>query len=446
MIISQPFRALIFLISLLIVGCVPVQPPKLPDAQATANSANSTIYTQALQDLNLLLEVYFPPNMGKQYYYVRSIGDATNLSQTGEIPRQIDDLVRSAFGELQNKIHILEHYTQDDILHMEAEQKMIGLGQIGMADVSGKVVRPTANFIVSGSISTYDRNLESSSSGGNVMGGIGGGLARSDISASASSGSGKSRIGITLRVAKSDGVSLPGRFGGDMDLWYAKSGSDFGFSIAGIGFGYNSEGMAVQGRHEALRMLADLSVVQIIGRTQSLPYWRVPADVSNYGKIFAEDSIVIRNWQNEYNFKLNFAVSGTALPEQFGSPLIAHMQAACIANGDDAIVVNDRVDDPAFQAALTRFADKYQIQERANRQYPAYPSFEMFKALELNRVLDSAWASRAWTALAERKAQPAKPAVTKNTADTGQNTDKKSQPEGSSRQPSGNFDKVFEDF
>ena len=48
--------------------------------------------------------------------------------------------------------------------------------------------------------------------------------------------------------------------------------------------------------------------------------------------------------------------------------------------------------DAQTQAALDRFADKFGVKNRS------YPNYEMFKALEMHRLLDRGAASAAWAA------------------------------------------------
>ena len=73
------------------------------------------------------------------------------------------------------------------------------------------------------------------------------------------------------------------------------------------------------------------------------------------------------------------------------------MQAACIACGDNSVAVTGQLDS-ATRTAFERFAKKYGVRSRT------WPSFELFKALELNRLLDRNVSSAAWAAYAAYKA------------------------------------------
>ena len=366
---------------LFVSGCVQPGPPKLPDTQPeVANKWNTTKYSRALSDMNILLDVYLPPEQNAIFYYIKPIYDKTNISSTGgEIPNDMGDIVRASFGDIHNKIRILEQYTADD-------QAQVLVAREKGIYTSEQAVRPNPDFIISGSISIFDRGLESVSRTPKMMGNS---LGAVDVDASTQKEMTKSHLGVILLVSNREGVSFPGRFGGEMDVWNGKDGVDVGFAIKGIGFGYAAQGVAIQGRHQALQLISDLSAVQIVGRTLSLPYWRVPLNQTTASsKIYDEDEIVYRDWQ-----VLDY------LPKLADGSLISSMQAACIANGDDSVRVNGHADDPVFQNALARFADKYQVREQVNRQYGQYPSFELYKALELNRILDRNRAALAWNAL-----------------------------------------------
>lgn len=359
-----------------ISACNPVK-PKLPELKAEA--VITTNYTTALSDLNTVLEVYLPQDYPTVYYYVKPITDATGISQQGgEIPHDITALVRDAVSQVYHRVRYVEQYDESDIVHMQAETLIRQAGRLQSA-MRG-AVRPVADFTISGRISQFDRNLESTSSSAHGMGSFGEGLSRTDINASIESSSRISRLSVSFQVYDSGGISMPGKFGASTEVGFAKNGVDIGFAIFGNGFGFGSQATAMHGRHLALQMMSELSVVQIIGRTLTIPYWRVGA----VRKIFDEDRLVIDSWRKEYD---NMIRDGM---------IISFMQSQCIANGDKSIVVNGNIDG-ITQSVFNNFADKYGIKNRV------YPNFAMFKALEMNRLLDRSTATAAWAAYAAYK-------------------------------------------
>ena len=181
---------------------------------------------------------------------------------------------------------------------------------------------------------------------------------------------------------------MPGKYGASMEVQYAKNGVDIGFAIFGNGLGFGSEATAMHGRHLALQMMTEFSVVQIIGRSLNIPYWRV----GEGHKIFTPDRLVLNEWRSQY--------------ESMGPLLIPFMQSQLIACGESSVVVTGHLDEQT-RDALDRFAEKHGVRNRI------YPNFEIFKALEENRLLDRGAASMAWSAYNAYKggARPSTPAA-----------------------------------
>lgn len=364
------------LIPLAIIGCKKPEVPTL--APMEVSSPSKTIYTNALKDLDTLLRVYTASADFDQsnmvYYHVKPIVDQTGISSSGEIPYNITTLVRDAIAQLSHNVRYVEMYDASDEQHLRVEDHLSSTGRI-KAYVSGKE-RPSANFTITGAITIFDRNLQSTSdqTKGTLSFGQGSGNTQADASIKHSSSF--SRLGVSFHIYEPNGVSLPGKFGGEMDVWLAKNTNDFGFAISGTGIGYAAEAVAMHGRHTALKMLTEFSVVQIIGNTMSVPYWRIGGEKN----IFQEDAHVLKNWRLYYNILNSDPYNKT--------PLIAFMQAQCIANGDDSVVINGAFDN-ATQQSLIRFAKKYQVRTSAL-------SYELFEALERNRLLDVELADETW--------------------------------------------------
>lgn len=378
---------LLGILPLSLTGCITAKPPTLPDMRV--ERPVESLYTTALQDLDTILQVYYPPDARMVYYYVKPINDATGLSGTGEIPMNITTMVRDAVSQISYKVRYVEQYDLSDQVHLQVEQMLKNTSKIRTEGYQH--LRPNADYTIAGSISMFDRNLQSSSDEARAMAAVGGGDYQAQLDASAKSSANFSRLGVSFNVFLENGVSVPGRFGGEMDVWLAKNSRDIGFSIRGVGLGFGAEATAMHGRHMALRMLTEFSVVQIIGNTLNVPYWRVGRGRT----IFQEDAHVINAWRSEFQ-------SYMSQPER----LIAYMQAQCIANGDNSVHVTGVLDETT-RAAFERFARQYHVGSGAL-------SFALYKALELNRKLDPGVASRAWAAYNAYKnggALPAAPAV-----------------------------------
>lgn len=414
--------------SIAIAGCAP-QTPQLEEMAPTVQS--SSRYVSALQDMNTILEVYLPPDYGTRFYHIKSIRDFTGISKTTEIPPDITPLVRDALSQIHYKVRHIEQYTQEDATQLNVENAMSGLQRVKVIPNTG--IRTSPHYTIAGSISQFDRNLSSTSANRSITGEAGGGTGRVSVSASNSNAASISRLGVSFSVYDRHGISCPGKFGGTVDVAFAKNGVDLGFAIYGTGIGFAKEATAMHGRHQALQMLAELSVIQIVGRTMTIPYWRAGAEAN----IFDVDPLVIENMKSEFQSTIDDGV------------IVPFTQMQCIANGDDTVSVTGSLDEATF-ASLGRLADKYNVKDRS------FPNFELYCALELNKLLDTSVSHRAWAAYnafkagvvptATPKATPAqqKPARTPSSAPSKPNL-KKATPKPSAPAPSSpDYDSALE--
>lgn len=359
---------------LILTGCGrhPMR-PILPDMEASTPLQSQ--YSQALAELNTVLQVYLPPEYPNTYYYVKPITDATGASGSAEVQDDITVLVRDAISQVHHKVRYVEQYDTSDITHLQAEIMLRQAAKLRVMPAGG--LRPNADFTISGRISQFDRNLTSSSTRVSGTGEFGSGDGRTNLSGNGEMGFRSARAAIALNVYDASGVSVPGRFGASMQLEYGKNGIDLGFAILGTGFGLGAEATAMHGRQYAMQMMAELSVVQLLGRTLTIPYWRVGAT----SKLFHEDPLVVNEWRV---FFVQMIREGLLVP---------FMQAQCIANGDTSVQVTGIMDE-ATRAAFGRFASQYGV--AAYNTQRGEPSFDLFKVLESNRILDSRQASMAW--------------------------------------------------
>ena len=361
----------LFSASIALLSLFACQPPRTPTLQEMkASTPLKTNYTQSLFELNTILEVYLPPSYHTTFYYVKPIKDSTGLAGTGEIPFNITTMVRDAVSQVYYKVRYVEQYDLSDLTHQQVLAQMQATNKLEDQTYS---IRPPADFTISGAISQYDRNLDSTAQDFDARASFGGGTGRTDFAGSSSRSTRRSRLGISLNITNIDGISVPGRYGAVSELYFAKNSKDLGFSIYGNGIGYAAEATAMHGRHLALQMLCDLSVVQVIGRTLNIPYWRV----GGVEDIFKEDRLVVRAWRSEYKSILKEGL------------IIPYTQSLLIANGMPVKITGEM--NAETENAIKKFRKKHNIRG-------SFPSFRIHKALETNRVLDVFVAHRAWDA------------------------------------------------
>lgn len=220
-------------------------------------------YTTALEQFGSLLDVYRAKSH-PVYVQTRNIGDATNLSHPlvgSELPGDITEMVRSAINRIGD--HVVYVPFQPEYVIAQAQQ--------------GARMRLTLpDVLITGAITEFDRALSSAGRGNDlsVIIGKGGGETTADASRKFTATISNLTIDFNL-VDFGKQVMLPRMQAvNSMRVLNATSEQSFDFAIYGSGFGVTSNTRYLQGRHNALRVLVDLSILQLLGRYTNVPYWR----------------------------------------------------------------------------------------------------------------------------------------------------------------------------
>jgi hypothetical protein len=251
--------------------------PRQPQADLKETKAYTriTTYTQALRDLGLMTEIYGTPALKIQS---NPIGDNTGSSAaTGaEIPRDITEIMKSSLNAIGGKVTFIP-YDPSFIQNQAAT---------GYSNFSNKVI---PDVILTGGITEFDRGLETRGSNTDVSAGYEfGGVPENfslpgkalDVRYGQGSKSGLARI--TLDFNLLDFQSMTGISGmnttNSMEVHKAVSERELGVSLFGQSFGGKGSVKKVQGRHAAVRLLVELSMIQLVGKHLRIPYWRLLGD------------------------------------------------------------------------------------------------------------------------------------------------------------------------
>ncbi len=260
--------------SFLMFSCATLDPQKVDvELPKTAPISKITTYTNPLSDLGLMTEIYDVDVLKIQS---TPINDKTGASGPtgGEIPRDITEMLKSSLNSIGGRI-IYIPYDPTFIQYQAAT---------GYSQFEGKLI---PDVILSGGITEFDRALE-------VRGG------NTDVAGEKSismipdffqgknigaryGGSGKTglaRITLDFNLLNFQTMSGIARMNtvNSMEVGKALKGKELSVSLFGITFGRKGTIRKVQGRHEAVRILVELSMIQIVGKYNALPYWRLLGD------------------------------------------------------------------------------------------------------------------------------------------------------------------------
>ena len=160
----------------------------------------------------------------------------------------------------------------------------------------------------------------------------------------------------------------------------------------------------------------------------TVPYWRIGEN------IFDVDPLVIESLKVEYAVTVNDGL------------IIPFTQMQCIANGESNVSVNGVLDKFTLEA-LDRLANKYGVKDKS------FPNFELYAALENNRLLNTSVSGRAWAAYKAFKAGAVPPSIpqdpfTRPAVPTSQKAPRKPAPAAPARpsEPAVDVTKPLEDL
>jgi hypothetical protein len=205
-----------------------------------------TKYSDALENLGELMELY---NDSPLYIAVEPVENKTaNISK---LPADITIIVESAINKIGRKV-ILTPGLNEQVLNSNEDY-----------------------IVLKGAITEFDANVETKSSEFNIGAFFGGGGVDRDAEGTMERDSGISSITIDFNVIDPrTRLFIPQvNTSNSMKINKSTATNELGFSIAGNALGLSGKATKEEGVHSIIRLLVELSVVEIIGNLRSYPYW-----------------------------------------------------------------------------------------------------------------------------------------------------------------------------
>lgn len=274
----------------LVTGCQ--TDPQKVDVQLpeTVPEVKTTNYTRALGDLGRMSEVYDRPQMKVM---ANPVGDNTGSASStgGEIPSDITEMQKSTLNTIGGRVQYIP-FEPVSISNLQA---------LGYSTFANKVI---PDVVITGGITEFDRGIETR--GKNTDFGVsvtspnpiaGGWLGQTaGIEYGESDKYGLARITLDFNMLDFQTMSGISRMNtvNSMEVHKAQAESEFGITVFGPTFGTKGSIKKVQGRHAAVRLLVEASMIQMIGKYLKLPYWRL------LGEDSIPDPVVLEAIQKAY--------------------------------------------------------------------------------------------------------------------------------------------------
>ena len=227
------------------------------DALAPSPEKEITRYDDALYLLGEMLDAYNAPFLNIQTKKI------TNDTASRKVPDNLSQMVITAI----NKIGPQVAYIDFDANRMLTEQ---ALGR--QIDISDKL----PDIVIRGAITEFDKDLVKKNR--NIETDV---LAKYhgeeiDLGGESDSDASGSRVAIDMQVVNYttkrlvSGVQTSNR----INLFSTANSNELGVAFNGSGIGFKCSVDRKQGLHSSLRLLIELSILEILGKYYDVPYWK----------------------------------------------------------------------------------------------------------------------------------------------------------------------------
>ena len=264
---------LVLILAVFGTSCQSLDPRNVDvDLPETLPQTKVTTYTEALSRLGDMTEIYASDLLKLQSNPIRdNTGASSPVATGGEIPRDITEMIKTSLNRIGGRVTFIPYdpaFIQNQTL-------------TGYSNFENKLI---PNLIMTGGITEFDRGL--ATRGENIdasldyeVGGIPDALPSKNIGARFADEAKFGLARITLDFNLVDFQTLSGipriNAVNTMEVNKAVGERELGISIFGQTFGLKGTIKRVQGRHAAVRLLVELSMIQMVGKYLAVPYWRL---------------------------------------------------------------------------------------------------------------------------------------------------------------------------
>ena len=240
------------------------------DLNETLPEVKITTFSGSIRDLGKMNQIY---NSGTLNIMPKDIGDntGTSIATSAEIPRDVTEMVKSTLNGVGGNILYIPY----------DPEFMSNTAAVGYSEWGDKIL---PDVVITGGITEFDRGLVTK--GENTDFDTAGKMEGKPIGLEFGDERKSSLASITLDFNLIDFTTFAGiprmQAINNIKVHKAFGEDNLGFTIYGVTAGLKGTIKKIQGRHHAVRLLVQLSMIQIIGKYQKLPYWRlIPGGASD---------------------------------------------------------------------------------------------------------------------------------------------------------------------
>ena len=242
-------------------GCV-VQPKFSKEEQKIARPVdNVTYFSDGFKKLNRLLGIFHKPNYRFQ---VKTIENMTSAKQA--MPSDSRGFIRTPLIRYMNNLQLVAY----EPIFNKFETKTTGFVYFP------EMKKSMPHLVINGGITQFDKGIISENNNFDIDGEFGSGRGDTDVRFDNDKSDNLSAIALDLNIFKYQdrtyisGVATQNK----IEIYRKRKKNRFGMFLNGSGIGYSKYSTMQQSKDEALRILTEYSLIQLLGQLYEVPYWK----------------------------------------------------------------------------------------------------------------------------------------------------------------------------
>jgi len=274
---------------LLLTGCSIKEPKFSKEEQNIALPfSNKTYFSDAFKKLNKLLISHNAPTYRIQVKTIENLSSAK-----GAMPMDSSSFIRTPIVLNMNHINLVAY----EPIFNKYETKTTGFVYFP------EMKKSTPQLVITGGVTQFDKGIISTSDNFDVDIDVGGGDWQTDGRFNTDKSNSFSQIALDLSMFRYknrtyvSGVATTNK----IEIFRKRKKNRFGLFLNGSGIGYSKYATLQQSKDEALRILTEYSLIQLLGRLYSIPYWKCTTPQMEVDSYVMEKVLMKFNTANQKN-------------------------------------------------------------------------------------------------------------------------------------------------
>jgi len=245
----------------LLTGCIEEPKFSKKEQQIALPFDNQSYFSEAFKKLNSLLIAFNAPIYRVQVKTIENLTSAKNA-----MPMDSSSFIKTPIILNMNHIKLVAY----EPIFNKYETKTTGFVYFP------EMKKSIPQLVINGGVTQFDKGIISTSDNFDIDAEFGGGDWRTDARFNHDNSDSFSQIALDLSIFRyKDRTYLSGVASKNkIEIHRKRKKNRFGMFLNGSGIGYSKYATLQQSKDEALRILSEYSLIQLLGRLYNIPYWK----------------------------------------------------------------------------------------------------------------------------------------------------------------------------